>query len=209
MEEFQPLTEVTKSLLKKVVLFHGVGGIFMLIIAAFVQPYDFPNILFFIIGLLSIGLAVMAVGKLNGGVEHTTYGLELVKAQRENWQAQIEKRWDGAFKALAKRIGSNSKFLAVSCTFLLIYFVLIAGGILQGMDWFSDWRIYAGILISILLLTQKWVWFLVAIVGGLASLYSILASIIHFQVLWAIGYTATLAICVFMYEFAVLFGDMD
>jgi len=209
MEEFQPLTEVTKSTLKKGALFFGVGGIFMLSIAAFVQPYDFGNIFPFLLGLISIGFAVMAVWKLNGGKEHTTYGIELRKAQWENWQAQIDKRWDGAFKAVAKRIGSKEILFGVSCTFLLIYFVLIAYGISQGMDWFSDWRIHAGIVISILLLTQRWVWLLVAIVGGLASLYSILASIIHFQVLWAIGYTATFAICVFIYEFAVLVGYMD
>lgn len=47
--------------------------------------------------------------------------------------------------------------------------------------------IITGILILLLML-QRWFWVLVFGLGGLASCFSMLASIIHFQILGAIGF---------------------
>ncbi len=47
--------------------------------------------------------------------------------------------------------------------------------------------IFIGIL-AILLIFQRWFWILVFGLGGLASCFAMLASIIHFQILGAIGF---------------------
>lgn len=47
--------------------------------------------------------------------------------------------------------------------------------------------IAAGLLI-LFLLTQRWFWMLSFFVGGLASCFSMIASVIHFQILAAVGF---------------------
>lgn len=43
------------------------------------------------------------------------------------------------------------------------------------------------VLVLIFLIFQRWFWIAVTWIGGLASLFGMLASIIHFQILAAIG----------------------
>lgn len=48
---------------------------------------------------------------------------------------------------------------------------------------------------ALLLMTQKWFWVLAFGIGGLASAFSTLASIFHFQILAALGYFFLISIC--------------
>lgn len=50
-------------------------------------------------------------------------------------------------------------------------------------------------LLALLLLFQRWFWLLVFWVGGLASFFAMLASIIHFQILGALGFFFLMSIC--------------
>ncbi len=49
--------------------------------------------------------------------------------------------------------------------------------------------------VGLLLLTQRWFWLLVFFTAGLASCFAMLASIIHFQILGAVGFFFLMAIC--------------
>jgi len=55
------------------------------------------------------------------------------------------------------------------------------------MNWFY---IICGIVIVgiIFLATRRWFWVLVFGLGAVASCFSMIASIIHFQILWAMGF---------------------
>lgn len=57
------------------------------------------------------------------------------------------------------------------------------------------WFIVA--MICIFLMLQKWFWILAFGVGGLASAFSTLASIFHFEILWALGFFFLMVICFF------------
>jgi hypothetical protein len=46
-----------------------------------------------------------------------------------------------------------------------------------------------------MLITQRWFWMLVFGIGGLAAAFSTLASIFHFQILWALGFFFLAIIC--------------
>ena len=50
-------------------------------------------------------------------------------------------------------------------------------------------------LIALFLITQRWFWVLVFFFSGLASLFAMIASIIHFQILAAIGFFVLMGIC--------------
>jgi hypothetical protein len=56
------------------------------------------------------------------------------------------------------------------------------------------WLIFAG-LICLVLITQRWFWLLVFGISGLASFFALLASIIHFQILGALGFCFLMWIC--------------
>lgn len=57
-------------------------------------------------------------------------------------------------------------------------------------------------LVAVLaLMTQPWFWLLAFFIGGLASLFALLASIAHFQIIGAIGFFFLMAFC-----FACLVG---
>jgi hypothetical protein len=43
-------------------------------------------------------------------------------------------------------------------------------------------------IVGIFLITQRWFWAIVLFFGGLASSFSVLASIVHWQILPAIGF---------------------
>ena len=43
-------------------------------------------------------------------------------------------------------------------------------------------------ILAILLIFQRWFWVLLFGIGGLASCFTMLASIIHFQILGAVGF---------------------
>ncbi|MEO6319201.1 MAG: hypothetical protein ABIR56_00940 [Polaromonas sp.] len=47
---------------------------------------------------------------------------------------------------------------------------------------------------ALLLMTQRWFWLLVFGFSGLASLFAMLASIIHFQILGALGFFMLMSI---------------
>ena len=49
------------------------------------------------------------------------------------------------------------------------------------------WLIIAG-LVCLMLVFQRWFWLLVFGIGSLASCFALLASIIHFQILGALGF---------------------
>ncbi|WP_041273158.1 hypothetical protein [Desulforapulum autotrophicum] len=50
--------------------------------------------------------------------------------------------------------------------------------------------------VALFLCTQRWFWDLATIVGFIASIFAMLASIIHFQILWALGFLALAAGCI-------------
>lgn len=64
----------------------------------------------------------------------------------------------------------------------------------------DTWTILIGVAVLVLL-TQSWFWMLAFFLGGLAALFAIVASIIHFQILEAVGFF--LLMCV---SFACMVG---
>ncbi len=50
-------------------------------------------------------------------------------------------------------------------------------------------------LIALFLITQRWFWLWGFGLGGLASCFAMIASVIHFQILGAIGYFVLMIIC--------------
>ena len=50
-------------------------------------------------------------------------------------------------------------------------------------------------ILTIWLMTKRWFWFMALLVGGLASGFACLASIIHFQIAAALGFFAICAFC--------------
>ena len=50
-------------------------------------------------------------------------------------------------------------------------------------------------ILALVLITQRWFWLLVFGFGGLASLFAMIASIFHFQILGAIGFFVLTCIC--------------
>ena len=58
------------------------------------------------------------------------------------------------------------------------------------------------IIIAIALMTQRWFWALVGGFGGVAALFSMVASIIHFQILAAIGFLILTGICLAIFSSA-------
>lgn len=50
-------------------------------------------------------------------------------------------------------------------------------------------------LIALVLIAQRWFWVLVFFFAGLASLFAMIASIIHFQILGALGFFVLMGIC--------------
>ena len=53
---------------------------------------------------------------------------------------------------------------------------------------------------AIYLMTRRWFWMVAFFFGALASLFSIIASIIHFQILGAVGYFVLMIICWFIFQ---------
>ncbi len=56
------------------------------------------------------------------------------------------------------------------------------------------WVIIA-VLICLALMFQRWFWLLVFGISGLAACFALLASVIHFQILGALGFFFLMAIC--------------
>ena len=52
-------------------------------------------------------------------------------------------------------------------------------------------------LIALWLLTQPWFWIAVLFLGALASFFAVLASIIHFEILGAVGFFILMAGCLY------------
>lgn len=50
-------------------------------------------------------------------------------------------------------------------------------------------------VIGLYLLTRRWVWVLAFWAGGILSLFTMIASIIHFQILGAFGFFILMVIC--------------
>ena len=50
-------------------------------------------------------------------------------------------------------------------------------------------------LVALFLITQRWFWLLGFGLGGLASCFAMIASVIHFQILGAIGFFVLMIIC--------------
>ena len=63
------------------------------------------------------------------------------------------------------------------------------------------------LLLALWLITQRWFWLLASGVGALASAFSTLASIFHFQILWALGFFFLTIICGLI--FITVAGDMN
>lgn len=51
-----------------------------------------------------------------------------------------------------------------------------------------DFYTLAAVMVILLIISQRWFWVLVFFVGALASLFAMIASIIHFQILAAVGF---------------------
>ncbi len=58
-----------------------------------------------------------------------------------------------------------------------------------------EWVLIVLALIALFLITQRWFWLLVFFFAGLASLFAMIASIFHFQILGAIGFFVLMTIC--------------
>ena len=49
--------------------------------------------------------------------------------------------------------------------------------------------------IALALASQRWFWILLFLVGGLASCFAMIASVIHFQIFAGVGFFFLMAIC--------------
>lgn len=58
-----------------------------------------------------------------------------------------------------------------------------------------EWGGIALLFLALLLITQRWFWTLVFFFAGLASLFAMIASVIHFQILGALGFFVLMVIC--------------
>lgn len=56
------------------------------------------------------------------------------------------------------------------------------------------WLIIAG-LVCLVLMSQRWFWVLLFGISGLAACFALLASIIHFQILGALGFFFLMLVC--------------
>ncbi len=54
------------------------------------------------------------------------------------------------------------------------------------------------LVIGLLLVTQKWFWTLALFLGVIASLFAMIASIFHFEILAALGFFILMVICIFI-----------
>ena len=54
---------------------------------------------------------------------------------------------------------------------------------------------YLVLLCSLALMTQRWFWCVALFFASMASLFAMIASIIHFQILGALGFFVLTAIC--------------
>jgi len=61
----------------------------------------------------------------------------------------------------------------------------------------STWKIWLGLfaLVAIWLFTRRWFWVITFWVAGVASLFAMIASVIHFQILGALGFLVLMFIC--------------
>lgn len=50
--------------------------------------------------------------------------------------------------------------------------------------------------VALLLVTKRWFWGLIFIFAGLASLFAMIASIVHFQILGAMGFFVLMVVCI-------------
>lgn len=50
-------------------------------------------------------------------------------------------------------------------------------------------------LLALWLLTQPWFWIIALLLGGLVACFAMLASIVNFQILWAVGFFLLMAMC--------------
>jgi hypothetical protein len=58
-----------------------------------------------------------------------------------------------------------------------------------------EWLLVILLLVFVFLATQRWFWILALFLAGLAALFAMIASIIHFQILWAIGFFILMTLC--------------
>jgi len=56
-------------------------------------------------------------------------------------------------------------------------------------------------MVAVFLITQRWFWLTLFIVGAIASILAVIASVIHFQILAALGFLALAVICVWISSF--------
>lgn len=59
----------------------------------------------------------------------------------------------------------------------------------------SIFLIFGGIAVAIYLITRRWFWWLLFFTAGLAACFAMIASIIHFQILAAVGLFFVMMIC--------------
>jgi hypothetical protein len=57
-----------------------------------------------------------------------------------------------------------------------------------------------GLLVGGYLVTRSWFWLIASGIGAIASFFSVIASIIHFQILGALGFTLLTFICIFIFR---------
>lgn len=74
----------------------------------------------------------------------------------------------------------------------------------KGLRNIMEWLGIVLLVIALFLITQRWFWVLVFFFAGLASLFAMIASIIHFQILGALGFFVLMAFC-----FGILWGISD
>lgn len=55
--------------------------------------------------------------------------------------------------------------------------------------------------VAVYLATHKWFWVIAFGVGCLASVFAMIASVIHFQILWALGFAVLAAACAIAFAF--------
>jgi len=65
--------------------------------------------------------------------------------------------------------------------------------------------VFISVLVGIYLITRRWFWIWVFFFSGLASLFAMVASVIHFQILPALGFFVLMVVCYFI--FAAIFED--
>ena len=66
----------------------------------------------------------------------------------------------------------------------------------------NNYWIWLFVVLGILLITQRWFWLIAGALGAVASFFAVCASVIHFEILGAMGFFLLMIGCGIIFRFA-------